>query len=40
MKTEKKFIKPDVEIITFTNDDIITKSGDMEDGEFDENQVP
>ena len=40
MKTDKKFIKPEMEIITFTNDDIITGSGVMEGGNFGEDDVP
>ena len=28
MNDEKKYLKPDAEIVLFTNDDIITDSGD------------
>ena len=31
MDNKKKFEKPELEIIEFTNDDIITESGDLGD---------
>lgn len=31
MEDKKKFEKPVLEIVEFTNDDIITESGDLED---------
>lgn len=40
MKKEIKFIKPEIEVIVFDNSDIITKSGDMEGGTFDEDDIP
>lgn len=39
MKDEKLFIKPDLEIVYFQNEDIITDSI-LDGGEFDENQIP
>lgn len=37
---KKNFINPELEIVMFYNEDIITKSGDMEGGEFGEDDVP
>ena len=33
-KEEKKFIKPDAEIVEFTMDDIITSSVEVPEGDF------
>lgn len=38
MEKEKKFLKPDAEIIAFCNDEIILTSGEIV--EYDENGLP
>ena len=40
MKTDKKYIKPEANIITFDKEDIIAESGVMPNGTFGEDEVP
>lgn len=43
MKNEKKFIKPELDIVLFTDEDIITSSGDEPWGGIggkDDTQIP